>query len=70
MSATTPTITIGQPLPRAAEAHSAPEKLTWILAEHGHGREWARVMRIRSDDAERLWSAIAQAILDAPVSSP
>jgi hypothetical protein len=45
-----------------------PEKLNWILAEHGHGREWARVFRIGDDDAARLWYAIAQAALDAPIS--
>jgi len=44
-----------------------PEKLKWILADHGHGREWARVFRIGDEDAERLWNAIARAALDAPV---
>ncbi len=43
------------------------EKLTWILADHGHGREWASVFRIGDQDAERLWNAIARAALDAPV---
>ncbi len=45
----------------------APEKLDWILAEHGHGPEWLRVFRIRDADAERLWDAIARAVADAPV---
>lgn len=45
-----------------------PEKLNWILAEHGHGREWARVFHIGVEDAERLWSAIAHAALAAPIS--
>jgi hypothetical protein len=44
-----------------------PEKLKWILADHGHGREWARAFRIGDEDAERLWNAIARAALDAPV---
>jgi hypothetical protein len=44
-----------------------PEKLKWILADHGHGREWARVFRIGDEDAERLWNAIARAALDAAV---
>jgi hypothetical protein len=43
------------------------EKLKWILADHGHGREWARVFRIGDEDTERLWNAIAQAALDAPI---
>jgi hypothetical protein len=44
-----------------------PEKMKWILAEKGHGREWARVFRIGEDDAEYLWSAIARAAFDAPI---
>ncbi|HEY2283876.1 MAG TPA: hypothetical protein VGH60_10045 [Solirubrobacteraceae bacterium] len=57
---------IGEPLPRAAEAYTVPEKLAWILAE-GHGREWARVLRVDEDDAWRFWSAITLAVLDAPI---
>jgi hypothetical protein len=67
MSTPTPTPTVGQPLPRVAEAYTTPEKLDWILAKHGHGPEWARVFRIGDDDAKRLWSAIAQAALDMPI---
>lgn len=67
MPAPAPLPTVGHPLPRAADAHMTPEKLKWILADHGHGREWARVFRIEDEDAERLWSAIAQAVLDAPI---
>lgn len=59
--------TIGKPLPRAAEAYTPPEKLAWILSKDGHGREWARVLRIGVDDTERFWSAIALAVLDAPI---
>jgi hypothetical protein len=44
-----------------------PEKLKWILADHGHGREWKRVFQIGDEDADRLWSAIAQAVLYAPI---
>jgi hypothetical protein len=58
---------VGEVLPRAAEAYAAPEKLAWVLSEAGHGREWARVLHIGADDAERFWSAIAHAVLDAPV---
>lgn len=63
-----PTPIIGQPLPRAAEAYAAPEKWqSWILADHGHGLEWARVFRIGLDDADLLWEAIADGILLAPI---
>jgi hypothetical protein len=67
MHPATPTPAVGRPLPRAAEAYTAPEKLDWILAEHGHGAEWLRVFRIRYADAERRWAAIARAVLGTPV---
>jgi hypothetical protein len=67
MSPAASTPTVGQLLPRAANAYMTPEKLNWILAERGHGQEWARVFRIGPNDAEPLWNAIAQAVLDAPV---
>jgi hypothetical protein len=61
---------IGLPLPRATEAYAEPEKWDqWILAERGHGPEWARVFRIGGNDAQRLWNVIADAILDAPISA-
>ena len=44
-----------------------PEKLHWILAEHGHGQEWARVFRVRDEDAERLWTALVGAVRNAPI---
>lgn len=56
---------VGAPLPRAAQAYAAPEKLAWILSEAGHGGEWARVLRIGPRDAERLWKAIVQAVVGA-----
>ena len=62
--------TIGQPLPRAAEAHASKQKWTgWILAARGHGPEWERVFGVGSKDSERVWRAIAAGILDAPVST-
>jgi hypothetical protein len=67
MSAATPTPEVGGRLPRAADAHMTPEKMSWILAEYGHGREWARVFRIGDDAAERLWNALVQATLNAPI---
>jgi hypothetical protein len=61
---------VGEVLPRAAEAYTAPEKWDqWILAERGHGWEWAKVFRVGATDAERIWSAIAEAVLDAPIAS-
>jgi hypothetical protein len=67
MSTPTPLPTVGHPLPRAGDAHMTPQKLKWILADHGHGREWARVFRITDEDSERLWRAIVHAALDAPI---
>jgi hypothetical protein len=62
------TPTLGQPLPRAAEAYTTPEKWTdWILADRGHGLEWARVFSIGPSDTQAAWRAIADAVLDAPI---
>lgn len=61
---------IGQPLPRAADAHATGDKWRgWILAAQGHGPEWARVLDVEPDDSEQIWQAIAAAVLDAPVST-
>jgi hypothetical protein len=62
------TPSVGEPLPRAANAYVTPEKLDWMLTVHGHGLEWERVFRITPDDAKRTWSAISQAIIGVPVS--
>jgi hypothetical protein len=67
MPTAAPVPTVGKPLPRAAEAYTAPEKLEWILAKHGHGQEWVRVFRINDADDQRLWDAIARAVLAAPI---
>jgi len=67
MSAPTPLPTVGHPLPRVGDARMTPEKLKWILGDHGHGREWARVFRIADEDSGRLWGAIAHAALEAPI---
>ncbi len=58
---------VGAPLPRATDGYAEPAKLTWILSEEGHGREWARVLRIGPDDTLHLWNAIARAVIDAPI---
>jgi len=61
---------LGQPLPRAAEAHSTEAKWDgWILAALGHGAEWTRVFAVTTSDRELIWSGIAQALTDAPVST-
>lgn len=61
---------LGQPLPRAAEAHSTEDKWDgWILAVPGHGAEWARVFAVTTGDRELIWSAITQALTDAPIST-
>jgi hypothetical protein len=60
---------IGQPLPRAADAYATAEKWRgWILAERGHGPDWARVFDVGPASSERIWSALSEAIVDAPVS--
>ncbi|MGH2988538.1 MAG: DUF6883 domain-containing protein [Solirubrobacterales bacterium] len=61
--------TMGQPMPRAADAHATADKWRgWILAPHGHGADWARVFHAGPEDGERIWAAIREAVLDAPVS--
>jgi len=59
--------TVGELLPRGAEAYTVPEKLAWILSEEGHGREWARVLHIGPGDAQRFWEEVTQAVLDMPI---
>jgi hypothetical protein len=64
-----PFATIGQPMPRAADAYATADKRQgWILAAAGHREEWARVFHAGSHDSERIWAAIAAAVIDAPVS--
>lgn len=58
---------MGDPLPRAGEAYAEPRKLTWLLSDEGHGREWARVLRIDKHDIERFWEAIARGVLRATI---
>jgi len=60
--------TIGEPLPRAADAYAESEKWrSWILAERGHEAEWAKVFHVDLMDTERIWAAITEAILNAPL---
>lgn len=61
---------IGQPLPRAADACATAAKWRgWILAPHGHGPQWTRVFNVGPGDSEPIWSAIAVAVLAAPVTT-
>lgn len=60
----------GEPLPRGAQPYTAPEKWDqWILADRGHGPEWATVFRVDATDADLIWRALADAVLDIPISS-
>jgi hypothetical protein len=62
--------TLGEPLPRVADAYASVDKWDgWILAGHGHGVEWTRVFAATACDRELVWSAIAQAVTDVPVST-
>jgi hypothetical protein len=64
-----PDFTIGAPLPRAEDAYATRKKWRhWILAERGHGREWARVLHAGPHDAAELWLEIAHEILSARIS--
>ena len=61
--------TIGDPLPRAAKAWCERGKLEgWVLGAEGHGAEWERVFRVGVKDADRVWKAIADAVLSAPIT--
>lgn len=60
---------VGELLPRAEEAWCEASKWDgWILADHGHGPEWAKVLHVTLDDIEAVWVAIAAASLVNPVS--
>lgn len=61
--------TVGQPMPRAADAYATEDKWRrWILAAPGHGEDWARVFAVGRNDSVRVWKAIAAAVPDGPVS--
>lgn len=61
---------VGDPLPRAAEAWCAREKWAdWILAESGHGSEWSRVFHVDLGRWERVWEAIAEAVIGALIET-
>ncbi len=59
---------IGGTLPRSADAWCIPEKWeAWILADSGHGPEWAHVLHVESDDWEEAWQALKEAVREAPI---
>ena len=60
---------VGEVLPRAKDAWCEPPKWDgWILADHGHGPEWAKVLHVTVEDVDAVWEAIAAAVLVDPVS--
>lgn len=61
---------IGEALPRAADAWCVQEKWgAWILAEDGHGPEWAKVLQVDADEWELAWQALKKAVHGAPVET-
>ena len=59
----------GELLPRAEQAWCEPSKWNgWILAAHGHGPEWEKVLHVTLEEVDTLWEAIAAAVLVEPVS--
>lgn len=60
---------VGKVLPRAAGAWCEASKWEgWILAPHGHGLEWAKVLRATLDDVDVIREAIYAAAQVALVS--
>jgi hypothetical protein len=59
---------IGDRLPRIANGFAESDKWSgWILAPHGHGRDWARALAVGIDDVERLFGLLHGASRAAPV---
>jgi len=59
----------GDQLPRADACWYEPIKFDeWILATHGHGREWERVFGVGTGDRERVWRALASAARNAAIA--
>jgi len=60
----------GQPLPRAADAHTTAGQVAGLDPRRpGPRSEWTRVFDVGPDDSEGIWQAIAAAVLDARVST-
>ncbi|MGB7684607.1 MAG: DUF6883 domain-containing protein [Solirubrobacterales bacterium] len=61
---------VGEALPRAADAWCAQEKwLAWILADDGHGPEWARVLQVEADEWELAWKALKEAVREVAIET-
>ncbi len=61
---------IGEPLPRADRAHTSRDKWRrWILAERGHGGNWAHVFHAGRSQTAQIWLAITRQVCDAPVTT-
>lgn len=61
---------VGEALPRAADAWCAQEKwLAWILADDGHGPEWAKVLQVEADEWELAWKALKEAVREVSIET-
>jgi|GEM_PF-1591091 len=61
---------VGEALPRAADAWCVEEKwFAWILADDGHGPEWANVLQVDSDEWELAWQALKGAVRKAAIKT-
>jgi hypothetical protein len=61
---------IGEALPRAADAWCVEEKwLAWILADDGHGLEWAKVLQVDAVKWELAWQALKGAVREAAIKT-
>lgn len=59
---------MGEALPKGRDAwYEQPKWTEWILSRRGHGPEWKAILRVRNEDADALWDAIAAAVVEAPV---
>lgn len=53
-----------------ADAWCVQEKwLTWILAEDGHGPEWAKVLQVEPDEWELAWRVLKRAVQEVVIST-
>lgn len=61
---------IGEPLPRAEDGWCSREKwVEWILAEDGHGPEWAKVLHVGDDQWELAWHTLKEAVAGARIET-
>jgi hypothetical protein len=61
---------IGEALPGAEDAWCSREKwVDWILAEQGHGLEWAKVFGVEVDEWGLAWEVLKAAVREAPIGT-